>query len=176
MSHGNKWYRKPIRFNRSKLPTSSQLYGLGQITSHREPLLSRDMTTKIISHRTFGDALASMVANSLKGEMDLAALNSLLNRVAEVSYEAGGPSAAAISFADLSSIRLRDPACEGLVHAFLNFKGFKALAAHRLAHVLWRENRREVALAIQARCSEVYSVDIHPAAKIGAGKDSISRT
>ena len=114
-----------------------------------------------------------MVAHSLHGEMDPAPLCSLLVEVAEEPYESGGPSAAAVSFADLSSIHLRDPACEGLVHAFLNFKGFKALAAHRLAHVLWRENRREVALAIQARCSEVYGVDIHPAAKIGAGNHSM---
>lgn len=135
----------------------------------REPLLEKAITTKITSHRAFGDALAFMVANSLKGEMDQTALLSVLLGVVEKPYEEGGPSVAAVSFADLSSIQLRDPACDGLVHAFLYFKGFKALAAHRLAHVLWREDRKEVALAIQARCCEMYSVDIHPAATIGAG-------
>lgn len=70
---------------------------------------------------------------------------------------------------DLLAIQNRDPACQSLVNAYLYFKGFKALQAHRAAHILWSAGRKDVALAIQSRCSELWSVDIHPAAHVGAG-------
>jgi serine O-acetyltransferase len=40
---------------------------------------------------------------------------------------------------------------------------------HRLAHYLWHKGRTDLALFIQSRNSEVFSVDIHPAALIGKG-------
>ena len=39
----------------------------------------------------------------------------------------------------------------------------------RLSHILWVADRKDLALAIQSRCTEVFGVDIHPAAKIGGG-------
>ena len=51
----------------------------------------------------------------------------------------------------------------------LYFKGFHALEAFRVAHDLWVRGRRELALYLQSRISEVFSVDIHPAAQVGAG-------
>ncbi len=63
----------------------------------------------------------------------------------------------------------RDPACHSIVSAFINFKGFKSLQAHRAAHILWHYNRKDIALAIQSRCSELWGVDIHPAAVLGSG-------
>ncbi|URE12008.1 serine acetyltransferase [Musa troglodytarum] len=47
--------------------------------------------------------------------------------------------------------------------------GFQALQAHRVAHRLWTEGRRAMALLLQSRTSEVLAVDIHPGARIGAG-------
>ncbi|PWA69591.1 serine O-acetyltransferase [Artemisia annua] len=55
------------------------------------------------------------------------------------------------------------------VHCFLNFKGFIAIQCHRIAHYLWLENRKVLALMIQSRVSEVFALDIHPGAKIGSG-------
>ena len=49
------------------------------------------------------------------------------------------------------------------------FKGFQALCCYRVANFLWRENRRDLALYLQSLIAVVYSVDIHPAAKIGNG-------
>jgi serine O-acetyltransferase len=75
--------------------------------------------------------------------------------------------AEAMGLLDLIAIRERDPASDGLVNPFLNFKGFKALQSHRVAHILWHMNRKDTARAIQSRCSELFGVDIHPAAIIG---------
>ena len=52
---------------------------------------------------------------------------------------------------------------------FLFFKGFHALQAYRLAHWLWNEKRRHLALYLQTRVSDLFAVDIHPAARIGSG-------
>ena len=63
----------------------------------------------------------------------------------------------------------RDPACERFIEPFLYFKGFHALQTHRLAHWLWSNDRRDFALYLQSRSSDVFQTDIHPAARFGRG-------
>jgi serine O-acetyltransferase len=63
----------------------------------------------------------------------------------------------------------RDPACKGYVQPFLYFKGFQALQTHRVSHWLWNQGRHTLAFHFQSRMSELFQVDIHPAAKIGSG-------
>ena len=48
-------------------------------------------------------------------------------------------------------------------------EGFQALQSHRISHWLWLSGRRALALALQSRMSEVFHVDIHPAAVLGCG-------
>lgn len=71
--------------------------------------------------------------------------------------------------ADVVAVIDRDPACYRLLEPVLYFKGFHALQGHRLAHWLWRQGRRDFALYLQSRSSEVFQTDINPAAKIGKG-------
>lgn len=40
---------------------------------------------------------------------------------------------------------------------------------HRVAHKLWLQNRKPLALSLQSRIADVFSVDIHPGASIGKG-------
>lgn len=70
---------------------------------------------------------------------------------------------------DIVAVFDRDPACERFIEPVLFFKGFHAIQAHRLAHWLWSKKRRDLALYIQSRSSEVFQVDINPAARIGRG-------
>ena len=71
--------------------------------------------------------------------------------------------------ADLRAVYERDPACHRLMQPMLFFKGFQALQAYRIGHWLWDHGRRDMAYFVQMRCSEVFGVDIHPAARIGTG-------
>ena len=71
--------------------------------------------------------------------------------------------------ADLKAVFERDPACKSYVQPFLFFKGFQALQTYRVAHWLWRHGRQTLALYLQSRMSEIFQVDIHPAAEIGVG-------
>ncbi|GKB56609.1 serine acetyltransferase 1, chloroplastic-like protein [Tanacetum coccineum] len=70
---------------------------------------------------------------------------------------------------DLKAVKERDPACISYVQCFLNFKGFLACQAHRIAHRLWLQDRKVLALIVQNRVSEVFALDIHPGARIGSG-------
>ena len=71
--------------------------------------------------------------------------------------------------ADMEAIVERDPASDGFLSPFLYFKGFQALTAFRIAHALLQEGRREMASYLQSIISQVFAVDIHPAAQIGRG-------
>lgn len=70
---------------------------------------------------------------------------------------------------DLVAIFERDPACFSPLEPLLFFKGFLALSTYRVAHQLWLEGRRWLALYLQSVMSEAFGVDIHPAARIGCG-------
>ncbi len=49
------------------------------------------------------------------------------------------------------------------------FKGFHAVQAHRINHWLYQNGRKTLAYFLQNRMSEVFGVDIHPAARFGHG-------
>ena len=71
--------------------------------------------------------------------------------------------------ADLSAVIQRDPASDRLLEPFLFFKGYAAIQTHRLTHWLWNAGKRDIALYLQSRSSEIFQTDIHPGAKIGKG-------
>jgi serine O-acetyltransferase len=70
---------------------------------------------------------------------------------------------------DALAVLERDPAAERLIEPFLFFKGFAAIQAHRLTHWFWNKGKRDLALYLQSRASEVFQTDIHPAAQFGVG-------
>jgi serine O-acetyltransferase len=70
---------------------------------------------------------------------------------------------------DLHALRSRDPACLSYLHALMNFKGFQALQAYRMAHALWKSGRLAAAGWLSNRASLVLGPDIHPAARLGTG-------
>lgn len=71
--------------------------------------------------------------------------------------------------ADLIAINERDPACHSLMQPLLYYKGFLAIATYRLSHQMWKNDRHDLAYYFQSLASEVFGVDIHPAARLGCG-------
>ncbi len=71
--------------------------------------------------------------------------------------------------ADIVAVLDRDPACHRVIEPVLFFKGFQALQTHRLAHWLWTNGRKDFALYLQSRSSNVFQVDINPGSRIGKG-------
>jgi len=130
-----------------------------------EPLLAAYMHASILHHEKIDDALAYHLAQKL-GHGDLPALQ--LREVIREAYTAD-PSLALRAIRDMRVVRERDPACKTYLQPFLYFKGFNGLQAYRVAHWLWTQERDVLAYHLQSRVSELFAVDIHPAAEIGAG-------
>ncbi|MDR2813740.1 MAG: serine O-acetyltransferase [Prevotellaceae bacterium] len=70
---------------------------------------------------------------------------------------------------DLLAIVEKDPAASAFLEPLLFYKGYHSLELHRVAHWLWLDGQRYLACYIQSRTSQLYGVDIHPAAQIGKG-------
>ncbi len=119
-----------------------------------------------LAQPTLADAVASILADTIGGAADVAACRATLAGIL------GEPDVLRALVADLHKVEEADPATEDLLQPLLFFKGFHALALHRVAHALWRRGGgadKRAALLLQSRASEKFGVDIHPAATIGLG-------
>ncbi|GBQ93486.1 serine O-acetyltransferase [Gluconacetobacter liquefaciens] len=135
----------------------------GEARAHRDPVL-RDLTRpSILDQPDFAAALAYLLSRKLSNDLVRKATLFALIRDFQISH----PLSVDMAVADLASLRERDPAASGLLVPFLFFKGFHAIQSYRVSHWLWHENRRPLAHYIQGRASEVFAVDIHPAARLG---------
>lgn len=130
-----------------------------------EPTLGSLLNAVILSHGSMAEALSYQFARKI-GDQELRAMSA--REIADEAYEAD-PSLVDAAEADLKAVFERDPACKGYVQPFLFFKGFQALQTHRVAHWLWTHSRETLAFYLQSKSSEVFQVDIHPAARIGRG-------
>lgn len=130
-----------------------------------EPALANLIYSCVLNHSSFEAALIHRLAARLHHE-DVAAE---LIRQAFHDALAIRPEIALEARADLIATFERDPACHKSVDAFLHFKGFHAIQTHRFANALWKSGRRDFALYLQSRSSQVFQVDINPAARIGKG-------
>ncbi len=137
----------------------------GVEAAERDALMAQPITTALLRHGTFADGLAARLARKL-GDPDLtpATLTALIGEALATE-----PAIVQAAATDLAAVRDRDPACPDLITPFLFFKGYLALQAHRVAHFLWLRDRQHLARHLQSRASEVFAMDIHPAARLGCG-------
>jgi serine O-acetyltransferase len=147
------------------LPVWTALRLEAQEVAANEPGLASLVNATILAHHDLSAALSYQLARKL-GDQEMRAMS--IREMAEQAY-ASDPSLLTKAEADLRAVMERDPACKGYVQPFLFFKGFQALQTHRIAHWLWTEERSTLAFHFQSRMSELFQVDIHPAAEFGAG-------
>jgi len=133
--------------------------------SLQEPALASYFHAAVLSHDSLGSALAYALASLLGSEV-VSALT--LYQVLSRGF-VSDPVTRERMQRDLLAHFERDPACHSRHIPLLYFKGFHALQAYRVSHWLWGEGRLALARYIQSRVSEIFSVDIHPAARIGGG-------
>ncbi|MGH6988101.1 MAG: serine O-acetyltransferase [Caulobacteraceae bacterium] len=146
-------------------PVWTSLRSEAQLIARTEPSLASLMNAVILRHGDLGEALSYQLARKL-GDQELRALS--IREIALEAY-AEDPAIVAAAEADLAAFLERDPACKGYVQPLIFFKGFLALQTHRIAHHLWRASREALAFYLQSRVSELFQLDIHPAAAIGKG-------
>ncbi|XP_021897639.1 serine acetyltransferase 2-like isoform X1 [Carica papaya] len=136
-----------------------------KLEAEKEPILSSFLYASILSHDCLEQALGFVLANRLQNPTLLA------TQLVDIFYDVM-MSDKAIQRSirlDVQAFKERDPACLSYSSALLYFKGYHSLQSYRVAHALWTKGRKVLALALQSRISEVFGVDIHPAARIGEG-------
>lgn len=146
-------------------PVWTSLRTEAEAMAEREPALAGFVHATVLQHGRLEDALCFHLATKL-GNDDV---SPLLTRQTFEEVLAADPMVGAAVRADLSAVFERDPACHSYLEAFLYYKGFHALQAHRIAHWLWNHGRNWMALFFQSRVSQLFAVDIHPAARLGRG-------
>jgi serine O-acetyltransferase len=135
------------------------------IVAAEEPALLHLVNDVILSRENPAAALGARLARRLAREdMPREAMEPLLTGVFEQH-----PFSVHSAMRDMRAMFERDPACFSLLEPLLFYKGFLALTTYRVAHQLWQERRRWLALYLQSIASEAFAVDIHPAARIGCG-------
>ena len=130
-----------------------------------EPIMSSFFHATVLNHETIEGSLSFLLASKLDSQV----VSSMAIR--EIIEEAYGqePSIIRAAEIDIKATRERDPACNSYSTPFLFYKGFHALQAYRVAHWLWGQSRHSLAFYFQNQMSSIFSVDIHPAARIGCG-------
>lgn len=130
-----------------------------------EPAMAAMLHNAVLAHDSLEAALSARLADKLASS-DLRAPQ--LQPLFEEAFAADTEIGTALR-ADIAAVHDRDPASHSLLKPLLFLKGFQALATHRIAHWLWAHERHTLALHLQSRSSEVFGVDIHPAARFGRG-------
>ncbi|MES2600635.1 MAG: serine O-acetyltransferase [Pseudomonadota bacterium] len=131
----------------------------------REPELATFIYSSVLHHDRLEDAVVHRIAERL----DHSALSGDLIRQAYNDALQADPDLGNAFRADLVAVYDRDPAVSRFIDALLYFKGFHAIQAHRLAHWLYHNGRKDFSYYIQSRSSAEFQTDINPAAKIGRG-------
>jgi serine O-acetyltransferase len=146
-------------------PIWSEIRKEAQAAMAAEPALGSFIYATVLSHDRLEDAICHRLAQRLDhSDVDPVLINQTFLALLVSHQELG-----AAFRADLAAVFDRDPACNRYLEPLLYFKGFHALVAHRFAHALWHEGRRDFALFLQSQASRTFAVDIHPAARFGQG-------
>ncbi|MDR2019204.1 MAG: serine O-acetyltransferase [Treponema sp.] len=133
-------------------------------TAAQEPSLKAFLQSLITGQPDFQHSLAALLANQcifLHERMDLFqnVLDVLEKDKTIVEYAVW----------DLMAVVDKDPATQDFLVPYLFYKGYHSLELYRIGHSFWNEGRSYLACYIQSRVSQMYGVDIHPAAVIGKG-------
>lgn len=130
-----------------------------------QPVLASFLHATVLNHERFEDA----VSYHLAGKLGTASLSAMQLREIIDNALAGDAEISEAIKADIFAVRERDPAVNCCLVPLLYLKGVHALASYRVAHWLWQQGQQLLALHLQNLMSEAFSVDIHPAARIGKG-------
>jgi serine O-acetyltransferase len=150
---------------KSQDPVWDMLRQTAQEQADQEPVLASYMHATILNHHTLEDALSFHLANKLDSPTASALL---IREIIEEALTESDHISQAVR-ADIVATFERDSACDCVSTPFLFYKGFHALQSYRVAHWLWNNERYSLASFLQNHIATAFSVDIHPAARIGKG-------
>lgn len=130
-----------------------------------DPTLSNFVYSTILNQDSLEDAIAYRIAERLHSRD----VSSEIIRKAFAEMNGSDERWSINVRADIAAVYDRDPACDRLIEPILYLKGFQAIQTHRLAHWILKQGRKDFALYLQSRSSQVFQTDINPAAVFGKG-------
>ena len=146
-------------------PVWSAIRDEAKAVADKDPVLATFIYASILEHDRLEDAVIARISSRLHNH-DVA--GDIIRHNFEAMAESS-PDWSETLRIDIAAVFDRDPACDRLIEPILYFKGFHAIQTHRLAHWNWNNGRRDFALYLQSRSSQVFQTDINPAAKMGRG-------
>ena len=130
-----------------------------------EPSLEPYLNQLILSQDDLINSVAAVLASKLNS--DALSSDKIKEFILDVYHKCDHIEEDLIN--DIVFFKDHDPACKYFSTPILFYKGFQGLATYRAANCLWNNDRHTMALFFQNRASEVFGVDIHPAAEIKGG-------
>lgn len=143
-------------------PLWQRLRDQAQQLSERNPLLRDYAISHLLAYSSFEAALAANLARQLQPQAHNVPLEAWFKSIIDST-----PSIAQGAEADLNHLEIVNPACPDHLTAFLTFRGIQAVQAYRIAHALWLEGDVQSAVLLQNWAANTWSIDIHPAARLG---------
>ncbi len=142
-----------------------EIHHQATVLADKEPQLRKLLTEVVLSHQCLFSSLSARLASKLARE-DMTK-DELYPLLFDVLKNSRNITLSAIT--DIQAIFERDPACHSMLEPLLFYKGFMAITTYRISHHLWVMDRKSLALYFQSISSEIFGVDIHPAARVGCG-------
>ncbi len=136
-----------------------------EATLREEPLLKIYLEHAILECGSLGEGFARIIAASLASKV---ISRDTLYQLCMEAFTSD-PDIVECIASDLDAVVKRDPAAGRYLDPFLYLKGPHALEAWRVSHWLWQQGRKALAHFLQSLISDIYALDINPAAKIGRG-------
>ena len=130
-----------------------------------EPSLEPYLNQLILSQDNLINSVAAVLASKLNS--DALSSDKIKEFILDVYHKCDHIEEDLIN--DIVFFKDHDPACKYFSTPILFYKGFQGLATYRAANCLWNNDRHTMALFFQNRASEIFGVDIHPAAEIKGG-------
>ena len=136
-----------------------------QLVLNEEPAAGPQLYTLILSQPSLIRALINIISLEVETElMPATAIQRLFIQMLDPEEDRRTIQLDVIAAATRPSSHSKDA-----LTAILFDKGLHALICHRVSHRLWLAKRTGLAYYMQSTVSRVYSADLHPAAKFGAG-------
>ena len=149
----------------NNVSTWEQIRREAHATSSKEPLLAPLLQEVVLERQSFEEALSFHLSRKLSHHpISKEALQEIFIEAFKEDIQIGNAVCN-----DIQAFYERDPACRDYLSPALYYKGFQALTCYRIAHFYWKQDRQELAFYLESIISEIFAVDIHPAAKIGSG-------
>ena len=136
-----------------------------QAITDNDPAMSGFIFGNVFNQKTLEDAIVHRICERLhRTELPSDMISGVFREMRE-----DWPEWSEIMRVDIAAVYDRDPACTRFIEPILYFKGFHAIQTHRLANWSWNKGRKDFALYLQSRSSQVFQTDINPQARFGRG-------